>query len=155
MVRSTALMSERLEASLAHCYAKAKAGAFAKGASAFMKGDDDADSDDDSKRVVRSHKDKKWDQMMAEISNMKNHIKINDWVAIGDDFDKLNKQLAKAHTIVAKEGVPSFYHTALIMLEDALEKALEKAADAGAADQNDETDSLQRQRVQQRVSLLR
>lgn len=102
-----------------------KAGAFAKGASAFMKGDDDADSDDDSKRVVRSHKDKKWDQMMAEISNMKNHIKINDWVAIGDDFDKLNKQLAKAHTIVAKEGVPSFYHTALIMLEDALEKALE------------------------------
>ena len=58
-----------------------KAGAFAKGASAFMKGDDDADSDEDSKRVVRSHKDKKWDQMTTEISNMKNHIKINDWCA--------------------------------------------------------------------------
>lgn len=46
-----------------------------------MKGDDDADSDEDSKRVVRSHKDKKWDQMTTEISNMKNHIKINDWCA--------------------------------------------------------------------------
>lgn len=44
-------------------------------------------------------------------------------VAIGEDFDKLNKQLAKAHTIVAKEGVPTFYYKALLMLEDALDKA--------------------------------
>ena len=45
------------------------------------------------------------------------------------DFDSLNKQLEKAKQIVAKEGVPIFYFSALIALEDAVAKALsDKAA---------------------------
>merc|ERR1719221_722574 len=59
------------------------------------------------------------------IADMKNLIKINDWVAISDAFDKLNKLLAKASAIVAKEGVPKAYFKAMVMLEEVMNKALE------------------------------
>ena len=108
--------------------AKAATGGASK-ASAFMKDDDDSDSDDDSKRVVRSARDKKWDNLAQTADSLKNHIKINDWNAVTADFDSLNKQLEKAKQIVAKEGVPTFYFSALIALEDAVAKALsDKAA---------------------------
>jgi len=35
-----------------------------------------------TQRVVRSQKDKRYDQMQNTIRTMKNHIKINDWKAI-------------------------------------------------------------------------
>ena len=48
-----------------------------KGMAAFMKdADDDSDSDDDSKRVVRSHKDRKWEQMTDAITELKGHLKV-------------------------------------------------------------------------------
>lgn len=93
--------------------------------SAFMKGGDDSDSDEDSKRVVRSHRDKKWDQMTEAVASMKNHIKIHDWLAVTDDFDKLNKMLQKAKAITDKEGIPKFYFNALLHLDAANAKALE------------------------------
>lgn len=33
--------------------------------SAFLKGDDSDSDDDDKKRVVQSHRDKKWDQLQG------------------------------------------------------------------------------------------
>jgi translation initiation factor 3 subunit C len=102
----------------------APAGATAK-VGAFMKGGDDSDSDEDKKRVVRSHRDKKWDQMTEAVASMKNHIKIHDWLAVTDDFDKLNKLLQKAKAITDKEGIPKFYFQALLHLDTANGKALE------------------------------
>ena len=40
-------------------------------------------------------------------------------------FDALNKQLAKAAALVAKEGIPAFYFKALVLLEERVEKNLE------------------------------
>ncbi|EOD08410.1 hypothetical protein EMIHUDRAFT_465598 [Emiliania huxleyi CCMP1516] len=94
-------------------------------ASAFMKGGDDSDSDGDKKRVVRSHRDKRWDQMQEAVASMKNHIKINDWIAVTEDYDKLNKLLQKAKPIVEREGTPTFYFLALAHLEEANARALE------------------------------
>jgi len=98
--------------------------------SAFMKGAggdaaDDSDSDDDKKRVVRSHRDKKWDQMTEVVVSMKNHIKIHDWIAVTDDLANLNKMLLKAKNITDREGIPSFYFHALLHLEATNSKALE------------------------------
>ena len=42
-----------------------------------MQGDADSDDDDDGKRVVRSHKDKRWEQMTETITKMKNSMKNN------------------------------------------------------------------------------
>lgn len=91
---------------------------------AFMKGDADSDSDDEGKRVVRSHKDKKWDQMTSCVDKMKNDMKINDWNAISADFDLLHKLMEKAKQIIAKEGIPQFYFKALLNLDDFLQKTL-------------------------------
>lgn len=89
-----------------------------------MQGDADSDDDDDGKRVVRSHKDKRWDQMTETINKMKNSIKNNDWNAVTEDFAALHKLLEKAKQIVAKEGLPTFYFKALLTLDAALQKAL-------------------------------
>ena len=56
--------------------------------------------------MVRSHKDKRWDQMTDTIAKMKNSMKNNDWNAISTDYDTLHKLLDKAKNIVAKEGMP-------------------------------------------------
>ena len=97
--------------------AKAATGGASK-ASAFMKDDDDSDDDDDSKRVVRSARDKKWDNLAQTADSLKNHIKINDWIAVTEDYDKLNKLLQKAKPIVEREGTPTFYFLALAHLEE-------------------------------------
>ena len=89
-----------------------------------MQGDADSDDDDDGKRVVRSHKDKRWEQMTETITKMKNSMKNNDWNAVTEDFASLHKLLEKAKQIVAKEGVPTFYFKALLSLDVCLQKAL-------------------------------
>lgn len=43
---------------------------------------DDSDSDGDEKRVVRSAKDKLWDDVRSIVKSMDNSKKINDWVNI-------------------------------------------------------------------------
>lgn len=51
----------------------------------FLKGDGDADEDsddDDVKRVVKSAKDKRLDEMESTGKTIENALKINDWVAI-------------------------------------------------------------------------
>ncbi len=45
---------------------------------------DDEDSDEDVKRVVKSARDKRLDEMEASGKAMDNAIKINDWVAISN-----------------------------------------------------------------------
>jgi len=102
-----------------------------KGMAAFMKtdgGSDDSD-DEDKKRVVRSHRDKKWDQMTEAVTELKSQIRADDWVAVNSAFDNLNKLLGKAAQLVAKEGVPAFYFKALVTVEEASNKKLaDKAA---------------------------
>lgn len=94
------------------------------GRAAFLKSDSE-DSEDEGPRVVKSARDKRWEAMIATIKSMRNHLKINDWNAIVNDFDALTKQLQKASAIVAKEGVPKFYYKTLLMLEANTNKTLE------------------------------
>ena len=100
-----------------------------KGMAAFMKdADDDDSSDDDSKRVVRSQRDRKWEQMTEAIAELKVHLKGDDWVKVSGAFDNVNKMLAKAATLIAREGMPAFYFKLLILLEADTDKATEDKA---------------------------
>jgi len=45
-------------------------------------GSDDEDSDEEVKRVVKSAKDKRLEDMEATGNSMNNALKINDWIAI-------------------------------------------------------------------------
>ena len=77
--------------------------------------DSDSDSEDEKKRVVKSHKDKAWDSMTEGIGKIKNSMKNNDWSVIYDEFIKVNALLDKAK---AKNGVPKFYIKMLTDVND-------------------------------------
>ncbi|TCD63030.1 Translation initiation factor 3 subunit c [Steccherinum ochraceum] len=101
----------------------------AKKTSRFLKtGDSDDDSDEDVKRVVKSARDKRLDEMEASGKMMDNALKINDWVAISNEFDKLVRMVQRQQNV--NEPVPPFYIRTLVSLETSLNAALAKEKEA-------------------------
>ncbi|RZC83987.1 hypothetical protein C5167_046775 [Papaver somniferum] len=90
----------------------------------LTEGNGSDDNTDDEIRVVKSAKDKRLDEIKATIEQLKNGMKINDWVSIQENFDKMNKQLEKVIRATEAIKAPTLYIRALVMLEDFLVEAL-------------------------------
>ncbi|XP_074274018.1 eukaryotic translation initiation factor 3 subunit C-like [Silene latifolia] len=84
----------------------------------------DSDASDDHRRVIVSAKDKRFQELSATVEQMKNAMKINDWVSLQECFDKINKQLEKVMRVAETSKVPTIYIKAMVMLEDYLAETL-------------------------------
>lgn len=77
-----------------------------------------SDDEEETKRVVRSQKDKRFEELTNSIKQLKNHKKIKDISKVLTEFENLGKAFTKAKTVVDKEGIPQFYVRSLTELED-------------------------------------
>ncbi|KAF8993726.1 eukaryotic translation initiation factor 3 domain-containing protein [Cyathus striatus] len=87
---------------------------------------DDEESDQDEKPGVRilSAQEKRLMEMEATGKTMENALKINDWVAISTEFDKLARMIQRQHNVA--EPIPPFYIKTLVNLETSINNALVK-----------------------------
>ncbi|XP_051530932.1 eukaryotic translation initiation factor 3 subunit C-like isoform X2 [Myxocyprinus asiaticus] len=77
-----------------------------------------SDDEEDTKRVVRSAKDKRFEELTNLIKTIRNAMKIRDMSKCLEEFEQLCRAFLKSKTIVDKEGVPQFYIRLLADLEE-------------------------------------
>lgn len=61
-----------------------------------MKGFEDSSESEEEQRVVKTTQDKKRQALDAILSELKNHLKINDFGSIMQDFEKLTEEIDKS-----------------------------------------------------------
>ncbi|XP_048581794.1 eukaryotic translation initiation factor 3 subunit C isoform X2 [Nematostella vectensis] len=86
-----------------------------------------SDEEEETKRVVRSQKDKRFDELSNVIKQLKNHKKIKDMAKCLTEFENLGRAFTKAKAVVDKEGIPPFFIRALSELEDFVKENWEDA----------------------------
>ncbi|KYO41055.1 eukaryotic translation initiation factor 3 subunit C-like protein [Alligator mississippiensis] len=84
-----------------------------------------SEDEEDTKRVVRSAKDKRFEELTNLIRTIRNAMKIRDVTKCLEEFELLGRAYSKAKSIVDKEGVPRFYVRLLADLEDYLNELWE------------------------------
>ncbi|KAF4107018.1 eukaryotic translation initiation factor 3 subunit C isoform X2 [Onychostoma macrolepis] len=84
-----------------------------------------SDDEEDTKRVVRSAKDKRFEELTNIIKTIRNAMKIRDMSKCLEEFEQLCRAFLKSKTIMDKEGVPPFYIRLLADLEDYLNQLWE------------------------------
>ncbi|XP_022339247.2 eukaryotic translation initiation factor 3 subunit C-like isoform X2 [Crassostrea virginica] len=78
-----------------------------------------SDNEDEPKRIVRSAKDKRFDELTEIIKKMGNHKKIKDMSSVLTDFEELGKAYEKSKKVIEKEKqIPRFFLRCLVELED-------------------------------------
>jgi translation initiation factor 3 subunit C len=82
----------------------------AGGASRFLRGaeSDESESDEDKVTVVRSAKDKRFEEAEAVMRIIENAVKINDWAVITSEFDKLLRLVPALVTILDGRNPKNF-----------------------------------------------
>ncbi|XP_061300504.1 eukaryotic translation initiation factor 3 subunit C-like, partial [Pezoporus flaviventris] len=83
-----------------------------------------SEDEEDTKRVVRSAKDKRFEELAALIRTIRNAMKIRDVSRCLEDFELLGRAFAKAKGVLERDGPPRFYIRILADLEDYLAEVM-------------------------------
>uniref|UniRef100_A0A1B6HN24 Eukaryotic translation initiation factor 3 subunit C n=1 Tax=Homalodisca liturata TaxID=320908 RepID=A0A1B6HN24_9HEMI len=87
-----------------------------------------SDEEEDTKRVVRSAKEKRYEDLRNTIKQLRNYKKIKDMSSMLSSFEDLTRAYSKALPVITKEdnGVtPKFYLNCLVELEDFISEVWE------------------------------
>ena len=97
------------------------------GANRFLKeaSDEDSESDEDKVTIVKSAKDKRFDELEGTIRLIENGEKIGDWNAINDQYDKMNRQIPVLMRDLDGKP-PKMYVKTVAELETTVMEAFEK-----------------------------
>lgn len=80
-----------------------------------------SDDEEEAKRVVRSTREKRFEELTDIIKQIKNHKKIKDMSKLLTGFENLTKAFQKAKPVIEKEeggNIPKFFIRSLVELED-------------------------------------
>lgn len=78
----------------------------------------ESESEGEAKQVLRSAKDKRYEEIETCAKAFETATKSNDWVKLSNEYEKMNKVVAKLKA--ASMAIPITYFNALITLEDAV-----------------------------------
>ncbi|KAG8898121.1 Translation initiation factor 3 subunit c, partial [Tulasnella sp. 403] len=96
----------------------------------FGWGADEDDESDDEKVVVKSARDKRMEELEVCGKAIDNAVKINDWIAISNEFDKLGRLVQRQ--INLQEPTPPLYFRHLVGLDKAIQAASAKEKEKDA-----------------------
>ncbi|KAF2865953.1 eukaryotic translation initiation factor 3 subunit C [Massariosphaeria phaeospora] len=99
----------------------------ATGANKFLvgAGSDSESEDEEGSKVLKSAKDKRFEELEGTIRLIENAEKINDWSVISTEYDKLNRQLPVL--IKQNDGkIPKLYIKAVADLETVMLETIDK-----------------------------
>ncbi len=80
-----------------------------------------SDEEEEAKRVVRTAREKRYEELLTIIKQIRNHKKIKDISKMLTGFENLSKAFIKARNVIDKEesgSIPKFYIKCLVELED-------------------------------------
>ncbi|KAI0212557.1 Eukaryotic translation initiation factor 3 subunit C [Lamellibrachia satsuma] len=96
-----------------------------------------SDEEEEVKRVVRSAKDKRFEELKEIIKKTRNHKKIKDMAKILSDFEEMCRAYEKARKVIDKEGAtPRFYVRYLAELDDFVNECWEDKVGRKAMSKN-------------------
>ncbi|KAF8562414.1 hypothetical protein P879_11591 [Paragonimus westermani] len=85
--------------------------------------------EEEAKRVVKSAKDKRFEEMQSIIKNLNNHKKIKDMSNVLIDFESLVRVHEKSLKLNEIDSIPAFYIRCIAELEDFVNDSWEKKKD--------------------------
>ncbi|KAF5400038.1 Eukaryotic translation initiation factor 3 subunit C [Paragonimus heterotremus] len=85
--------------------------------------------EEEAKRVVKSAKDKRFEEMQSIIKNLNNHKKIKDMSNVLTDFESLVRVHEKSLKLNEIDSIPAFYIRCIAELEDFVNDSWEKKKD--------------------------
>lgn len=97
------------------------------GASRFLReqSDESEESDEDRVTIVKSAKDKRFDELEGTIRLIENAEKISDWNAINEQYDRMNRQIPTLQRDLDGKP-PKMYIKTVADLETSVNEAFEK-----------------------------